>query len=290
MKKIPSGVIGFNPLLHGGINERSVTVVIGASGIGKTTFATEFLRRGVEAGDDGLFVTMDENRDQIILEAEEMGWKDIYDYIDDRKLIFLDVGGRKFSDFIRTELPAFVEEYAGQNARISIDPLTPVIWAVKDRYEQRELLSLMFNELRKVGTVVCTLEEHSVEGRLTGEEITIPMYLADCVAHLRYVHPPHMTGRDIQVIKCRNSAHSRGIYPFRIVKGLGIVVEPGKVPGRKEAKGTAKAREAVLKEIAKCPPTLKARAETAISHLAELGVGEKDISRVISLLLADYGE
>lgn len=289
MKKIRSGVIGFNPILHGGINERSVTVVIGASGVGKTMFATEFLRRGVEVGDDGLFVTMDENRDQIILEAEEMGWKDIYDYIDEKKLIFLDVGGRKFSEFIRTELPAFVEEYRGQNARISIDPLTPVIWAVQDRYEQRELLALMFNELRKIGTIVCTLEEHNIEGKLTGEEITIPMYLADCVVHLKYVAQPHSTGRTIQVIKCRNSAHSRELYPFMIVKGLGIVIE-GKPPKKKQVKDIARARESLLKAFRGSQPRVKERVEIAVSHLTELGMKEKDINRIFSLFVEEYAE
>ena len=50
MQKIPSGVYGLNALLDGGINEHATTVVIGSPGAGKTTFATQFLRRGLELG------------------------------------------------------------------------------------------------------------------------------------------------------------------------------------------------------------------------------------------------
>ncbi|MDG6221442.1 MAG: ATPase domain-containing protein, partial [Candidatus Thermoplasmatota archaeon] len=60
MQKLSTGVYGLNPLLGGGINPNSTTVVIGSSGAGKTTMATQFLRRGLEKGEDGIFITLDE--------------------------------------------------------------------------------------------------------------------------------------------------------------------------------------------------------------------------------------
>ena len=42
MSKIKSGVYGLNNLLDGGINENTITAVIGSSGAGKTTFVTSF--------------------------------------------------------------------------------------------------------------------------------------------------------------------------------------------------------------------------------------------------------
>ncbi len=226
MKKIKSGIFGLNPLLDGGINENSTTVVIGRSGAGKTTFATQFIRRGLMDGQEGIFVSLDENKEQIIREAVEMGWSDILDYLQDELLVFIDASGREFSNFIRKELPAFVEDWKGSNARIAVDPLTPVMWSTKDNYEQRDLIGFMLKQTRKVGTVLCTLEEHGA-GDLTSPETVIPMYLADCVIHLRYTAEGGEPGRELKIVKARSSRHSRLAHPYHIVRGLGLIVEPG---------------------------------------------------------------
>lgn len=227
MNKIKSGIYGLNSLLDGGINENSATVVIGCSGAGKTTLATQFIRRGLEQGQEGIFVSLDENKEQIIREAIQMGWKKIIDYIDEEKLVFIDASGHEFSAFIKKELPAFVADWKGANARISIDPLTPVMWSTTDRYEQRELIGFMLKETRKVGTVLATLEEHGMAGDLSGNETVIPMYLADCVIHLKTIHlPDEGLQRRLKIMKCRSSRHSKMEHDYTIVKGLGVVVNP----------------------------------------------------------------
>ncbi len=230
MKKIKSGIYGLNSLLDGGMNENSATVVIGCSGAGKTTLATQFIRRGLEIGQEGIFVSLDENKDQIIREAIEMGWKKIVDYIDEERLVFIDASGREFSAFIKKELPSFVADWKGANARISIDPLTPVMWSNTDRYEQRELIGFMLKETRKVGTVLATLEEHGTASDLSGNESVIPMYLADCVIHLTSIHDPGLgLQRRLKILKCRSSRHSKMEHDYSIIKGLGLVVNTGPI-------------------------------------------------------------
>jgi KaiC/GvpD/RAD55 family RecA-like ATPase len=225
MQKIKSGVYGLNNLLDGGINENTITVVIGSSGAGKTTFATSFLKRGLEQGEDAVFITLDEEPKQIIKEVIEMGWIEVEDYLDEGKMVFVDAGGKQFSDFIKTELAGFVEDWKGYKARIVIDPLTPVLWSVKHKYEQRDLVSFLLRETRKIGTVICTLEEHGVMGDLSGPELVIPMYLADNVVHLRYKSHESPERRELKVIKCRSSRHSQFWHPYRIVRGSGIIVQ-----------------------------------------------------------------
>lgn len=227
MKKIKSGIYGLNDLIDGGMNENSTTVVIGSSGAGKTTFATQFIRRGLEEGQEGIFVSLDENKEQIIREAVEMGWSEVLDYLDDELLVFIDASGREFSNFIKKELPAFVSDWSGSKARIAIDPLTPVMWSTKDPYEQRDLIGFMLKQTRKVGTVLCTLEEHGGTSDLSGAETVIPMYLADCVIHLRYIPLEGGVSRMMKIIKCRSSRHSELSHPYFIMKGLGLVVEKG---------------------------------------------------------------
>ena len=226
MKKIKSGIFGLNTILDGGMNENSTTVVIGRSGAGKTTFATQFIRRGLQDGQEGIFVSLDENKEQIIREAVEMGWSDILEYLDDELLVFIDASGREFSNFIRKELPAFVDDWKGANARIAVDPLTPVMWSTKDNYEQRDLIGFMLKQTRRVGTVLCTLEEHGA-GDLTSPEVVIPMYLADCVIHLRYRSDGANVNRELKIVKARSTRHSQLSHAYHIVRGLGLIVEQG---------------------------------------------------------------
>jgi len=285
VRKIRSGIYGLNPLLDGGVNENSTTVVIGRSGAGKTTLATQFIRRGLQDGQEGVFVSLDENKEQIIREAVEMGWSDILDYLDNELLVFIDASGREFSNFIRKELPAFVADWKGSNARIVVDPLTPVLWSTKDLYEQRDLIGYMFKQTRKVGTVLCTLEEHG-PGDLAGPETVIPMYLADCVVHLKFNSDQANPSRLLNIVKCRNSRHSPSAHPFQIVRGLGIVIEG--VDGRKtvSAKAPSQLRQLLLTHS--MPKNVRDALEKSLDGLTDEDFRSLKPEQVLELIIQEY--
>jgi KaiC/GvpD/RAD55 family RecA-like ATPase len=285
VRKIRSGVYGLNPLLDGGVNENSTTVVIGRSGAGKTTLATQFIRRGLQEGQEGVFVSLDENKEQIIREAVEMGWTDILEYLDDELLVFIDASGREFSNFIRKELPAFVADWKGSTARIVVDPLTPVLWSVKDPYEQRDLIGYMFKETRKVGTVLCTLEEHG-PADLTGPETVIPMYLADCVVHLKLGTSDSDPARLLKIVKCRNSRHSPGSHPFQIVRGLGIVIQG--VDGGRPAtvKTPSQLRQLLLTRS--MPKNVRDSLEKSLDGMTDADFRGLKPEEILDLILQEY--
>ncbi|MCD6461865.1 MAG: hypothetical protein J7L61_03890 [Thermoplasmata archaeon] len=225
VQKLSTGVYGLNEIFGGGLNVNSTTVVIGASGAGKTTLATQFLRRGLEHGEDGIYITLDEAPDQLLKEAIAMGWEDAEDYLEKGSFVFVDAGGKQFTDFIKKELADFVAEWEGHTARIVIDPLTPVLWSVPTKYEQREIVSFLLRETRKIGTVLCTLEEHGNAGDLSTPEIAIPMYLADNVIHLRYSSRDNPERRELKIVKSRMSPHSPFSHHYSIIQGVGVVVD-----------------------------------------------------------------
>lgn len=224
--KIKSGIYGLNGMLDGGLNEHSSTVVIGASGAGKTTLATQFLRRGLADGQEGIYITLDEPPEQIIREAQMMGFEDINSALEEEQFIFIDASGKQFREFILKELQDFVSSWGSSDARIVIDPLTPVLWATPTKYEQRELLSFLFKQAKRIGTLLATLEEHSSEADLSAPETVIPMYLADNILHLQYHITGEVISRTMRVLKTRSSKHSNLIAPYEIRRGLGVVVRP----------------------------------------------------------------
>ena len=291
MNKIKSGIYGLNGLLDGGINENSATVVIGCSGAGKTTLATQFIRRGLELGQEGIFVSLDENKEQIIREAIQMGWKKIVDYIDEEKLVFIDASGIEFSAFIKKELPSFVADWKGANARISIDPLTPVMWSSNDRYEQRELIGFMLKETRKVGTVLATLEEHGMAGDLSGNETVIPMYLADCVIHLKSIQNTDQgLQRCLKIMKCRSSRHSKMEHKYTIVKGLGLIVNPENSslsPTKQKPEEFQKMLDASKNKV---PARVYKRLTDVLEELRDDDFSNIELEVLMSEIISEYSE
>jgi KaiC/GvpD/RAD55 family RecA-like ATPase len=293
MKKIKSGVYGLNALLDGGINENTATVVIGGTGAGKTTLAMQFLRRGLELGDDGVFITLDEAPSQLILEATMMGWSDIEDFINKGVLVFIDASGKEFSNFIEKELASFVDDWAGHKARIVIDPLTPVLWSVSERYEQRELVSFLLRETRKIGTVLCTLEEYGTAD-LSGEELVIPMYLADNVIHLKYATQMSPEKRELKVIKCRSSKHSRFWHPYNITRGVGLFITKAKKTVPRKAKIDVevdfmeKLGSVPRSKFSKLSPHALENIRRTIETLSKENFHEEDGEKILELIFEEY--
>ena len=286
VKKVSSGIIGLDALLDGGLNNKSSTVVIGSTGAGKTTMATQFIRKGLSEGQNAIFISLDENKEQIIRDAIDMGWKDILYFINEEKLTFVDASGKEFRAFIKKELPDFVSTWEGANARIAIDPLTPVIWATSTRYEQRELLGLMLKELRRIGTVVATLEEH---GRLdlSSPETIIPMYLADTVIHLRYRMTENFK-REVRVVKMRGSRHGEGIYPYRIIKGFGVVIISGKEVRRRGREKTKQLESRIIEKMKKASPLSIARIKEILKEIDDRDIENIDIDELAEAIAEEF--
>jgi circadian clock protein KaiC len=286
--KLRTGVFGLNSITDGGLNRNSTTVVIGAAGAGKTTMALQFIRRGLEEGQEGVFISLDEAQDQIIKEAEAMGWSNIRAQIEAGKLVFIDASAKEFTEFVKTELPILVEEWHGFNARIVVDPLTPVMWTIKDIYEQREYVTLLMNQLRTVGTVICTLEEHGGQGNLSGSEITIPMYVADCVIHLRHNLLGKDAERSLKIIKFRGSAHDESAHPYKIIKGLGIIVNPLRGYRRTSKSVMDKIKKSLKEKSVNLSPEGAKRVLQVLEDLTDQDLEGLDPDKFVQNILDEY--
>ncbi len=143
----------------------------------------------------------------------------------------------------------------------------------------------MFKQTRKVGTVLCTLEEHG-EADLAGPETVIPMYLADCVVHLKFNSDEANPSRLLKIVKCRNSRHSQTGHPYQIVRGLGIVIEG--VDGRKPAtaKGPSQLRQMLLTRS--MPKNVRDHLEKSLDGLTDEDFRTLKPDQVLELILQEY--
>lgn len=288
MKKLKTGILGLDSLIDGGFNEHSATILVGSAGTGKTTMALQFLRKGLETGSDAIYITLEEPRSQIIEEAKSMGWEDIESYIQQGSLVFLEAAGKDLADFIGEELPQFVNEWEGSNARIVIDPLTPVIWANENKYDQRSLISQLFKETKRVGTVMSTIEEHGATGDMTGSETIIPMYLADTVVHIYFAGLGSMGNRMIDIKKSRQSWHSEIAYPYRFVLGIGFVIDTSEMDGKRLKKITPELKQRTYESVMNLPKPTADHVKNIMKFLERADLGDMEPDRIIEMVIEDY--
>lgn len=81
IKRISTGIPGFDGLIEGGIPEGFVAIVTGPPGTGKTTFSLQFLMEGIRNNERCLFFSFEETAEQLIKHTIRFGWN-IGEYID----------------------------------------------------------------------------------------------------------------------------------------------------------------------------------------------------------------
>lgn len=284
VEKIPTGIYGLDALIDGGIIRNSAAVVTGYAGTGKTTLGLQFLRKGIREGHDGIFITLEQTQDDILKTATEMGW-DFRPYLDNNKLAFIELGGAEFSEFIRGDLPRFVSEWEGANARIVVDTLTPIMWSTPEKYAQRELISMLFNETKKMGTVLATLEEFPS----LNEDRVIPIYLCDALFKFENIAGEFLEeNRTMRVVKCRNSWHSRLAHPYRILRGMGVVIQSS-VEEKMLVSMPENIEERLRKLILPLPREERQEIERTLNIILQEDVGQMELDYLLHFILEDYG-
>jgi len=263
MERVKTGIFGLDQLIEGGIVEKSVTVLIGSSGTGKTTFAMQFLQHGIENGEQGLYVTLEEPPEQILREADMMNF-DLRKY-HEKDLFFIHLKGRNFKKMIEEQLPQLVKARSDYDikTRVVIDPMTPLIWADDDKLEQRELIGKLFYTLKDLGVVMATVEEHARPGETLGEDVLLPTYLSDGALHLEYFPIGGAFNRTMKILKMRGTHHGEGVYPYIFVRNVGVIVRASGT--ELSIAGETKSHDAVFEkamksaEFAKAPAHVLAR-------------------------------
>ncbi|RUM33274.1 MAG: circadian clock protein KaiC [Archaeoglobus sp.] len=220
--RVKTGIFGLDTLLGSGLWSNSVNVVLGSAGTGKTVFALQYILEGLENDEKCVFVSFDMDIKDIEETAKSFGW-DISKYINKKKLAVNKFFAENVS-YINNDLLNFIQTEAEnhENVRIVIDSFTPLISSLD--YGMRNDVNWFFSRLKELGTSVITLEE-SLGGNMEKPFIEIPIFLGDTVIHLKNIGYGEAFNRTLRIIKHRRSWHAEGVFPYRILKGIGIFIE-----------------------------------------------------------------
>ena len=74
IERVKTGIPGLDDILHGGIPRRNVVLLSGGPGTGKTILAQQFLYNGLENGEPGIYVALEEHPVQVRINMSQFNW------------------------------------------------------------------------------------------------------------------------------------------------------------------------------------------------------------------------
>jgi circadian clock protein KaiC len=216
-RRVGSGVTGLDPLLGGGLFERSVTLVSGSTGIGKSTLGLQFVAQAVRRNEPALYVSLEEGPAQILETAEVLGLglsKAIKTGL--LEVIYLSREYTQASQFLAILADRIKEK---KIKRVVLDSVSHIVAEGRIQEELQQLLFALVARFKGLGaTTLLTLESkamHSTEA-ITDYGLSP---VADNLILLRYSRSPGEIRPTLAVIKTRGSAHDFGTYHYEIGKG-----------------------------------------------------------------------
>jgi len=213
-KRISSGVKGLDEMMCGGIPSCDCTLVAGSTGCGKTTLGMEFIKEGVEKGENCLFIGFEESAPVLRRNAKGVGF-DVEKAENKGKVTIINESNFYFipEEFL-LKVKRLVEEK--QVKRVVIDSVTSYYPAFENAVEYRDHLVAMI-DLFKTNNITSILisEMSDLFGtfRITNSGTS---FIVDNIIILRYVEFGSEMHKAISVLKMRGSNHEKGIRRMTI--------------------------------------------------------------------------
>ncbi|MFZ5944474.1 MAG: ATPase domain-containing protein [Bacillota bacterium] len=213
-EKITTGLPELDVLTFGGLTRASTTLLSGSSGSGKTILALHFIYGGLQSGENAVYVSFEENQQQIARSAQKLGI-DLQPYIDQGKLKLIHLSPIELDVDIHVfEIQKMVVNYNAK--RLVIDSIssfeigmenkvkyTDYIWAITDFFKTQGVTVLLTHELHETDTF-SKLTKHGIS------------FVADNLILLRYIEEGLDVKRFLRVVKMRGSQHSSLLSELRI--------------------------------------------------------------------------
>ncbi len=223
MERIKTGIAGLDEMIKGGIPLGRHIALYGGPGCGKTSFCFEYLYRGAENGEPGLYISLEETPEDIIenMKSTFPLFTRTQEFIDNKLLEIVK------PDKLQLEEVANLLEERLTNAglkRAVIDSATMIRLSFGDVAEYRQTLFEFLSLLRNLDVTTITTVEASAARR---DEMTydIEHFVMDGIINLYNLDRGDHRVRALEVMKMRGTDHSRDLVPFKVTpQGIKVYV------------------------------------------------------------------
>jgi len=215
--RLPSGVSGLDELLGGGFLKRSVTLVSGSAGIGKTVFGLQFLLEGARRREKGLYVTLEEGPNQLLASADALGLP-LRAMLGKGMIEILYVSREKIraGQFLSVLADRLTTLKA---SRVVIDAASQMLTEHMDLHELRHVLYKLVVRFKSLDiTSALTLEAPSLFSTDRVTEVGLSP-IADNLLMLRYVAAGGQLAPTLTIVKTRGSDHDRRSHAISVTQG-----------------------------------------------------------------------
>ena len=245
MKRIKSGIKGFDDLIDGGIIEGSTVLVSGKTGSGKTVFGLQFLYNGATKFEEpGIFVTLETRPDELRDEAAQFGW-DLRSLENKNALFIVDAASSKAGQptsekyALRRgfDMGTFAEEIykaiQETNAkRLVIDCISGLGIGFNEPFQVRnELFRIiaLLRELKVTSILISEILDSDSHSRAGVEQ-----FVTNGLVTLDLTEVNGTLKRKLLIWKMKQTKHSLKAQPFTIGKS-GIEIITKKKSGKKSS-------------------------------------------------------
>jgi KaiC/GvpD/RAD55 family RecA-like ATPase len=213
---VKTGIAGLDEMLHGGIPEKSVVLLSGGPGGGKTILCSQFINYGVENGEPGVYITMEEEPRNLIANMKAFGWDLGQQGVELSRITLYNF------DSVKETVQSLVEKTGAK--RLVIDPITHFGLFFDRSIEIRRNLIDLISLVKKIGVTTIMTAEIPV-GKTSISTYQVEEFVTDGVIILRDLEKEGSRMRAMEILKMRGSAHEKSLCPFEITN-KGIVVYP----------------------------------------------------------------
>jgi len=225
MERIKTGIKGLDEKMQGGIPKNSTIVAIGTFGTGKSTLGMQFLHEGLKNGENSIFISLDDDEENLIATANEFGW-DFKKYVDDEKLLLMKLNAIDIKTSllrIRSELPRLFTSFGTK--RCVFDSITLFEMLFKDENERR-LIVYDLTQIIKASGATSIITSETDKSNQHASRFGMIEYVTDGVLFMNYQRraKEKTVKLSIEITKMRRTKHSRDIMAYEISEhGLEVI-------------------------------------------------------------------